>query len=266
MDLAAPAVPGGPLTKQEMRRRGIDWSGRQVFFALLWAVGALIVVPLPVVIPVLATAGEDSRAYYITAVLASGLVYVALCAIVWAFSAGRCAAGPLSNSAALAKLGFLRPSWATLGWAAAAFAGAYAASAAYAGVIELFDIDSMRQACDDQVPLEIREDRLLIGISAVVVVLFAPVTEELFYRGFTQPGLARSFGVAAGIAGSGLIFGLSHLVANPVLYKTLPLFVAVGVVLGLAYWRSGNLLSTIGAHMAFNALGVIALLTTTCEP
>jgi membrane protease YdiL (CAAX protease family) len=86
----------------------------------------------------------------------------------------------------------------------------------------------------------------------VVVAVFAPVVEELLFRGLGYPLLSR-FGRWPAILGTALGFSLAHGLVDgfPVLF----LFGA-----GLAYMRSrvGSIVPGILVHMAFNAFVLLA--------
>lgn len=93
----------------------------------------------------------------------------------------------------------------------------------------------------------------------VGAVLFAPVAEELFYRGFIQ---GRAVGARTGRAAVvpivivAAVFSVVHL--NPAAALQLFLF---GCLLGwLRQWR-GALAAPVGAHMALNATTMTAILT-----
>lgn len=106
-------------------------------------------------------------------------------------------------------------------------------------------------------PSHWRPDRVpAFAVNALVVVLLAPVVEELMFRGlgFT---LLRRFGRLAAILLVGLAFGLVH-----GLVDALPVLVAFGC--GLAYIRSRtqSVFPTIAVHSCFNAL-VLALALST---
>jgi membrane protease YdiL (CAAX protease family) len=238
----------------------VDWTLKDLFFGIMCFFGVFLLLPVPFVIPFLiAGYDEDDRAYLLFGTVVTYIIYAG---IIWAaaqFSIIKYGGG-------FERLGIRPPKWSTLGWAAVAFLGAFAAAYAYGLVIELFDIDALRQACDDQVPPEIRNDALLLALSAVGAVIFAPFAEEIFFRGFLFTGLARAFGVAIGIILSGLAFGGAHLPANPDLWKSLVLFMGIGVVFAAVYWKSENLLSTILAHFAFNLTSMIVIASTTCDP
>jgi membrane protease YdiL (CAAX protease family) len=89
---------------------------------------------------------------------------------------------------------------------------------------------------------------------AVVLVVGAPIIEELFFRGLLLRAIERRFGPAWALAGSSLGFALAHLEG-----LQFPALLAVGVVFGLLAQRSGRLGPSIFAHAAFNCVVVIAL-------
>lgn len=89
---------------------------------------------------------------------------------------------------------------------------------------------------------------------AVVLVVGAPVVEELFFRGLLLRSLSRRFGDRWALAGSSVGFALAHLEG-----LQFPALLAVGVVFGLLAQRAGRLGPPIFAHAAFNLVVVIAL-------
>ncbi len=91
--------------------------------------------------------------------------------------------------------------------------------------------------------------RLVIGLSAVV---FAPVFEEILFRGFLFRNLKEVMDPTFAMAASGLAFGLAHMDLGALL----PL-AALGATLAFLYERSGTLLVPIGVHSLWN-LGSLA--------
>jgi hypothetical protein len=91
-------------------------------------------------------------------------------------------------------------------------------------------------------------------VLTVVVVVGAPVVEELFFRGLLLRSLQRRFGGGWAIAGSAVLFGVAH-------FETyqLPALVALGVVLGIMAVRTGRLGLSIFTHAGFNLVTMIAL-------
>jgi membrane protease YdiL (CAAX protease family) len=94
-----------------------------------------------------------------------------------------------------------------------------------------------------------------VAVLVLFVAVGAPVVEELFYRGLVQTWLVDRLGPVVGIGISSLIFGAVHLS----LIELAPL-TAVGVVLGVLYWKTGRLLPAIIAHMTFNLFTLVNLL------
>ena len=90
----------------------------------------------------------------------------------------------------------------------------------------------------------------------LLVAIGAPIVEELFFRGLLFRSFTRKWGPGWGIALSSLLFGLAHFEL-----LQLPALVAFGVVLGLLAHRTGRLGPGIFAHMAFNAITVISLVS-----
>jgi membrane protease YdiL (CAAX protease family) len=90
--------------------------------------------------------------------------------------------------------------------------------------------------------------------NAVVVVLVAPVVEELIFRGMGYSLLQR-YGRPLAIAAVGLAFGLAH-----GLVDALPLLVALGA--GLAWLRSktSSVFPGMVTHAIFNGIAVLSVI------
>jgi uncharacterized protein len=84
---------------------------------------------------------------------------------------------------------------------------------------------------------------VLFGI--LLIVVLAPIVEELVFRGFMAETF-RSRGKWVAVCVSALAFALAHLALFGV-----PYFFVGGVILGLVYFHRG-LLGSISAHAAFN--------------
>ena len=88
----------------------------------------------------------------------------------------------------------------------------------------------------------------------VVVVVGAPIVEELFFRGLVLRSLQRRFGDAWAVVGSAVLFGVAHFEV-----LQLPALVALGVVLGIMAVTTKRLGPSIFAHAGFNLVTMIAL-------
>ena len=97
-----------------------------------------------------------------------------------------------------------------------------------------------------------------VTLLVIVVLLGAPLVEELFFRGllFATLDSDARLGRAAVIVLSSLVFGLAHLQA-----LQFPALVMFGLVAALLVHRSGRLGPAIWAHFGFNLVTVVALLT-----
>jgi CAAX protease family protein len=96
-----------------------------------------------------------------------------------------------------------------------------------------------------------------LTLLAVLVVIGAPLVEELFYRGMVLPAVERRFGSRWAILASALLFGLAHF--EPLQF---PALVVLGLILGVLRVRSGRLGPGIFAHAGFNAVTMIVLIAT----
>jgi sodium transport system permease protein len=88
----------------------------------------------------------------------------------------------------------------------------------------------------------------------LVLVLLAPVCEELAFRGFVLTGLRQRFHPWTAILLSSLLFAVSHLNV----FQFLPMFV-LGVILGMIATRSRSVLPGTLLHVLYNGLVVAPL-------
>jgi membrane protease YdiL (CAAX protease family) len=252
MEIAAGSPYASPPAGEFTPPRTVPWTLRDVFVGAGWFIGLFFVGQMAVV-PVALAFGTESKQLYITAFVMGAVVQVAIAAVAVGLTIRRYGGG-------WEQLGVRRPRWSTLGWAAIALFGSLAVSAAYNAVLIAFDLDFLQAECAEQIPDSVREDPALLALAAFTVIMFAPICEELFFRGFVFPGLGRVFGIALGIILSGLIFSSAHL-----LYKSFIPIAGVGMLFALSYSRSGNILSSIGAHFAFNSLSIAFIAGGACD-
>ncbi|HVE94900.1 MAG TPA: type II CAAX endopeptidase family protein [Acidimicrobiales bacterium] len=89
---------------------------------------------------------------------------------------------------------------------------------------------------------------------AVLLIVGAPLAEEIFYRGMLFVALRARTTVAITIVVSGFVFAIAHLL--PLL---IPGLAAFGMVLAWVRARTGRLGMAVVAHATFNAVTVAAL-------
>jgi membrane protease YdiL (CAAX protease family) len=89
----------------------------------------------------------------------------------------------------------------------------------------------------------------------LVVVVGAPIVEEIVYRGFLQQGLERSVNPKIALVVTAVVFAAIHL--QPIEF---PGLFAFALVLGVTYQKTQRLGLPIITHMAFNASGLFAVM------
>ncbi len=97
-----------------------------------------------------------------------------------------------------------------------------------------------------------RADGASMVLLFLMVVIGAPLVEELFYRGLLQRPLAARFDDGVVLVGVAAVFALVHF--RPVEYPGLFVF---GLVLGLVALRTGRLGMAITTHVGFNLTGLL---------
>jgi membrane protease YdiL (CAAX protease family) len=87
-----------------------------------------------------------------------------------------------------------------------------------------------------------------------MVVLVAPLLEEITFRGWIQRPLERQFGAITAIAISAALFALCH--AEPL---RLPFLFLFGSILGVAAYRTRSIWASVAIHAGNNALITLAV-------
>lgn len=95
----------------------------------------------------------------------------------------------------------------------------------------------------------------------LVIVVVAPITEELLFRGIVLRSSLRHFDAVPSVLIAGLVFGTFHSV-DPNTIPSLPALAAFGTVAAVVAVRTGRLVPAIGMHMGFNLLGAALLLVS----
>ena len=95
-------------------------------------------------------------------------------------------------------------------------------------------------------------DPLSASVLAVFGVSIAPLIEELLFRGFLYPVVARAHGARAAVLGTALLFSLVHAPQYGWAWQNLVLLTYVGVVFGTIRAVSGTLVPSTLVHSAYN--------------
>lgn len=102
-----------------------------------------------------------------------------------------------------------------------------------------------------------------IVLIAVFAVTLGPLMEELFFRGFLYPVLARRFGMGTGVSVSALGFGLMHAAQYGYSWASVLLIFLVGMVLGAVRARKDSVAAGFLVHAGYNGTIILMLLIAT---
>jgi membrane protease YdiL (CAAX protease family) len=216
-----------------------------VWWIVLGAFLALVIGSVLGAIPILIAGDPDNE---VAAIIAQAFFAGALVAVPFLILR-MVQVGP-----AIDRLGLRRFSFGSgIGWMFAAYGIFFAFAIAYSLVVQTDTEQQVLQDISDQ------QDTALLIAMGLLVVVAAPISEELFFRGFLFGGLRgrMSFWPAALI--SGTIFGSIHLAGGSI--EVVPPLIVFGVLLAWLYERTGSL----GPPMMMHALqnGLAFAITTT---
>jgi membrane protease YdiL (CAAX protease family) len=95
-------------------------------------------------------------------------------------------------------------------------------------------------------------------------ILVAPLVEELFFRGFLYPALARPLGSGLAVALTGGLFALIH--SDQLAHAWIPLLLlfVVGVILTVVRARTKSVATCVVVHMSYNTTLFTILYIGTC--
>jgi hypothetical protein len=110
--------------------------------------------------------------------------------------------------------------------------------------------------------LKDHRDAATVILFVIGAVIFAPIVEELLFRGVLLRALLRRFEPAAAVFGSAIIFALVHYVGDPNTLPFLPALAGLGAVLAIVALRSGDLSMSIFIHAGFNLTTTILFLAS----
>ena len=130
-------------------------------------------------------------------------------------------------------------------------------------IVSLLVAATGSEASPDQVLTgSIADSPLQILLAVVAAVVLAPLAEELLFRGLLHRGLRRRLTLVPATAISSVLFAVVHI--DVVFSQPLALvgLVLVGVILALAYERTGSLVVPVVIHAVHNGVTIIAVLVT----
>jgi hypothetical protein len=143
------------------------------------------------------------------------------------------------------QFGFRRTRfWPTVGWAALGFLAYWVLAIAYSAAVRP---DAEQETLEK---LGTDESTFWLVGAALLVIVLAPLAEEVFFRGFFYRALRTRLPIVAAALIDGAIFGVIHF-ENADMAVILPVLALLGVIFCLVYEKTGSLFAVIGLH-AFN--------------
>jgi membrane protease YdiL (CAAX protease family) len=101
-----------------------------------------------------------------------------------------------------------------------------------------------------------------VWMTAIFAVTLGPLMEELFFRGFLYPALARRFGVTASVLVTAAGFGIIHGAQLAFAWGLVLIIFLVGLVLTIVRAKTNSVGASFVVHVAYNstivAIGLIA--------
>ena len=250
----APApLPPGPKLPEDLRA---PWGWPDLLVFVFFGIGSAILSAQVAGIAVLILMGVSPPSYqkFPTALAAHATLAQAFWSLVM-----------MLYLMAMIRVRFDRPFWREIGWRALRLEGVNRVSGyllcllgggALAFIIQLA---SPFVTTDRKLPIQdlfqTRESVLFVAATAILV---APLVEETVFRGFLYPVLARSWGVAAGVIFTGMLFGLVHSMQLSGGYGQIGLLMVVGIVLTYVRARTGTVVASFLLHLGYNTLLFVA--------
>lgn len=239
--LPPPQVPGAgpPAPTPDPPREGATWSPTAAILGFLGVI-VIIVVFVNIAVALGADPEEQGVDLLLQAALAVSLVAVPLAVASW---------GQTGLREAAHRLGLRRMKLEDVGWAFAAYGVFFVVLIIYGVIVQPDPQDTVEVIADE------RDTMALIALGALVVIA-APVSEEIFFRGFFFGALRAKMPFWGAALISGLVFGLVHIPSG---IAQAPPLALLGVVLAWLYERTGSL----GAPMIMHGFQNLVAFTYT---
>lgn len=247
------SIPGGanfcpscgrpaPLTNP-LSVTKVPWTFLDMGKAIGFIIAGVLLSFIPLVIGIYLVAGsnpDENDPTYLTVSIASSVVLqLLMIASVVRFGIGK-------YHAPRSALGLRKPDRGGYWLPIPLVLSAYAIMVVYFSILSAFDINP-----NSDLPDGTFDNIGPIIAVAVLSLVFAPICEETFFRGYIFGGLRNQWGGLWAALASGLLFGLVH-GANPGGLYIIPPIAAIGAMFAGAYIYSGSIRASIGAHFLFN--------------
>ena len=185
--------------------------------------------------------------------LAARLVTQAMLAVTLVGIAFAVAGGRGGGTASPRALGLRRPVRSPIAMAAAAYLGYIVIALVYSALVHPQQEDVTRD-------LGFGHGAFGTIAAGVLIVVAAPFSEEIFFRGFIFGGLRGRLSFPVAAVFSGMIFGLFHF-TGPGSIAVVPQLAFLGFALAWLYEETGSIYPSMAVHALNNALA-FAILTS----
>ena len=246
--LSEPATDGPPLPERPARHRAA-WGALDVGYATLLILAAFVPVFLALLLIYRALGVEENIESDPRAATIGLLSQLALNGI----ALGLAAVFSLRKyRLKIAAWGLVDPPRFQFGKVILTLLLCYAALFSYTAIALALPFEILKP--ESNVPQELFDHAAVVPLAVFFILVVAPLTEEMFFRGFLFQGFESSWGFWPGALVSGGIFSLIHGSIG-----LLPPFLAIGVLLAWVQRRTGSLWNAIAVHFMFNAISLIAI-------
>ncbi len=228
------------------------WGASEIVLALLAAVciTGVVVVVSSVLLAVLGIPSERAEHDALgTTILLLGQLVIdagAVGAAAW-LSLGRYHLG-------LAAWGLRRQRPVSAPAVAGVLVASFGTLLGYQAAVSALGLDALKP--ESNVPQGLFEHPQVVPLTLLLVVVVAPLAEEMFFRGFLFQGLRRSLGTHGAALLSGFAFAAIHIMSRDLIGLLIP-FTVIGYLFAVLLAATGSLWNAILVHFAFNLIGVM---------
>ena len=223
----------------------VSWTALQVVIGIFYLLLGTSLMLLTVALIMVKAENVDPAIIAVVSSLGLGLIILI---IVWNFALR-------SKNGSFATLGIRSPcitGWQLAFWTAGMFLVSVLFTGLYTVTVRVIGIEVLLPPEDYS---DILLDDIWLVVSFIALVLWTPLTEEVFFRGFIYEGFSQTFGDFKAMLLSAGIFSLFHILGGPGVL--IPIFVS-GLALAFLYHRTRSLMPCILVHSIQNSFAVIA--------
>ncbi|PWU09624.1 MAG: hypothetical protein C5B51_05915 [Terriglobia bacterium] len=161
--------------------------------------------------------------------------------------------------ALLFRVQYHRPFWRSLGWKSFPLNPAVVMGCGVATAIgvALVSVLLKTPTTSNRITEMLQDPKAVVAVAAFGLTL-GPLAEELIFRGFLQPLLARSLGAVSGIFAAAIPFGLLHFQEYGNSWRHALLISLAGAAFGWMRHVTGSTRASTLMHASYNALEFIA--------